>query len=238
MLDFFEELKFQKSENKKNKAFFNKYGDRFKDLFMEKIDPKLRNFGFEGECPKYKLENENYIYFLEFDLKDREFKNLSAGIFVEQLGRKSNYISNEFLSNQNLNKQDIELDECIINFSNYRKGIHNMIEVENNENSFKKGIDKMEQIVEKHIFSFFNQYRGFPKPFSEISFQEYKAHKYSKLLAFPEFVWTGLLLAKININIGEIEKAKEIAQWAKGYRNSDLIKKQLDEIINYPQHGV
>lgn len=221
-------IKNLKSQN--NKEVVNRDIDAkaFKPLLKEKFAPTLRKYGFKGSGFKYRKKEGRYIYSLTVQASIYGGKCcIEMGVTIENFptGIKNEIIPLEKIDPYNSHfRTRITPDAYTDQWWEYGKTIEEA----------KQSIDSMTEMFVKFGLPFYEQFKDYPRPLTQITLKDVKEH--SELVArLHPFSSLYTILARYYISTGNKAKGIEFAK--SGYALIDKTKRDKIEYIKDPETG-
>ncbi|WP_127534509.1 DUF4304 domain-containing protein [Paenibacillus kobensis] len=183
---------------------------KFKQLLKTTWEPLLRQHGFTGSNGNYRTKvNDHFIYVVNIQ-GDRY-----GGLCCVNLGVYIDFIPNTLGKHLPLNKvsvvdcefrtrlSDVELEDAWWSYGD-------------TETEAMESIEHMTETFVQHGLAYFAQFQEFPKPFIGMSFKnvEQRTDKVRKLGNSPTDVRLALVIARVQLYIGQTEQATAWSQWA------------------------
>lgn len=208
----------------------------FKVLLREHFEPMLREYGFKGSGGKYRSAPMNhYIYTVVVQ------PNKYGGSCCVELGVYLDFLPNTIgihVPHNKVTTYDCEFRERL---SENENSADLWWEYGKTESDAIESIEHMRETFERRGLLYFEQFKGFPLPFTSITHEDIEQgnRKVKVLGSLPTAVRLALIISQVYLYIGNGIQAKLFAEWAMkkigtGIAGSGLIP-NLKDIVEKAQ---
>jgi hypothetical protein len=180
----------------------------FKKFITKYLTPKLHELGFTGSGFSFQKISDNcVIQSIQF------FGSKYGGEGYLEVGVHLGFLPDSIF--REINPKKINTIDSFIRKTLFLPNENQMIDYGTNETEAKESIDLMYEVLKKDGFPFFDLYTDFPKPFDSLTLEDLKTNneKYKQYELRLNWIVTTLNLSRINLWLGNKEKAFQLAQF-------------------------
>ncbi|MBX2942747.1 MAG: DUF4304 domain-containing protein [Cyclobacteriaceae bacterium] len=196
-----------KIKNVENQLYHNLKGSEFKKYATKYLTPRLRDLGFKGGGFNFRRQEGHFIHTIQL------FGDKYGGQGWVEIGIHLDFMPDLFFESIEPNK--IKTIDCVYRHSLHLTNGNQMVDYGTNEEEARFSIDLMYNMILKQGISYFDLFKDFPRPFNRIELADLKMKnpEFDKYRLNLDNIITILNLARINVFLGNLEKARIFSEF-------------------------
>lgn len=220
-----------KIKNVENQLYHNIKGSEFKKYITKYLTPRLRDLGFKGGGFNFQRQEGHVIHTIQL------FGDKYGGQGWIEIGIHLDFIPDLFFGPIEPNK--IKTIDCTYRHSLHLSNGNQMVNYVTNEEEARFSIDLMYNMILKQGISYFDLFKDFPRPFNRIELADLKIKnpEFDKYRLTLDNIITTLNLARINVFLGNLEKARIFSEFGLQQLEQNSSNNEWDSLFKRLMNG-